>query len=147
MLFRETMESMLTEQHFLRSPLLESGNLTLEERALFAARLQLSLRAAAEAAGPYGAMYGLYGASSSGAGALWGQWACLGPAMLAQQQLNPALLYPRLGQTRFAPYSLPPAPPHARSPRSSPDSVREELVSPAPSASPFAPGPSSPSSP
>lgn len=44
---RETMESMLNEQQFLRSPLLEGGHLTLEERAMFAARFQLSLRAAA----------------------------------------------------------------------------------------------------
>ncbi|XP_046675628.1 T-box transcription factor TBX20-like isoform X2 [Homalodisca vitripennis] len=157
---RETMESMLSEQHFLRSPLLENGNLTLEERAMFAARFQLSLRAAAAevAAGPYGAlgpMYGaLYGASSSGApNPLWSQWACLGPTLLAQQQLaaaNPALLrplYPRLTQSRFTPYTVPPL--TKPSPGSSPDSAREDRQSPQspPASSPFTSSATSPNSP
>ncbi|XP_046734459.1 T-box transcription factor TBX20-like [Diprion similis] len=63
---RETMESMLAEQQYLRSPLRLSyemeqlqaagttSNLSLEEKALLAARSQLFLRAAAAAAvGPY----------------------------------------------------------------------------------------------
>lgn len=141
--YRETMESMLTasEQHFLRSPLLDNSNLTLEERALLAARSQLFLRAAAAAAaGPYsalGPMCSLYGASSSTA-PLWSQWACLGPSLFAQQQLaaatsaSPALprpVYPGLSQHRFAPYCIPiPAtdkPTATLSPVSSPDSVRD----------------------
>uniref|UniRef100_A0A1B6CDH3 T-box domain-containing protein n=1 Tax=Clastoptera arizonana TaxID=38151 RepID=A0A1B6CDH3_9HEMI len=136
---RETMESMLSEQHFLRSPLLDNSNLTLEERALLAARSQLFLRAAAAAAAnPYSAlnpMCSLYGASSS-AGPLWNQWACLGPSLLAQQQLavatssSPALprpLYPRMPQQRFSPYCVPlrADKPATLSPVSSPDSLRE----------------------
>ncbi|XP_069698759.1 T-box transcription factor TBX20-like [Periplaneta americana] len=104
---RETMESMLAEQHYLRSPLrpfseldTHNNNLTLEEKALLAARSQLFLRAAAAAAGPYGPLMGpmcsLYGAAAgpgpgggggggSGVppGVLWSQWACLGPSLLA----------------------------------------------------------------
>jgi T-box protein 20 len=94
------MESMLAEQHYLRSPLrpfteldTHNNNLTLEEKALLAARSQLFLRAAAAAAGPYaplmGPMCSLYGAGPGGGGSavppgmLWSQWACLGPSLLA----------------------------------------------------------------
>jgi T-box protein 20 len=101
---RETMESMLAEQHYLRSPLrpfseldTHNNNLTLEEKALLAARSQLFLRAAAAAAGPYGPLMGpmcsLYGAAGGAGpgggtggvppGMLWSQWACLGPSLLA----------------------------------------------------------------
>nr|CAD7571588.1 unnamed protein product [Timema californicum] len=96
---RETMESMLAEQHYLRSPLrpfsdmdTHNNNLTLEEKALLAARSQLFLRAAAAAAGPYaplmGPMCSLYGSGPGGGGSgppsmLWSQWACLGPSLLA----------------------------------------------------------------
>nr|CAD7457803.1 unnamed protein product [Timema tahoe] len=96
---RETMESMLAEQHYLRSPLrpfsdmdTHNNNLTLEEKALLAARSQLFLRAAAAAAGPYaplmGPMCSLYGSGPGGGGGgppsmLWSQWACLGPSLLA----------------------------------------------------------------
>lgn len=152
---RETMETMLNEQHFLRSPLLENGNLTLEERAMFAARFQLSLRAAAAevaaGAAPYhalGPMYGLYGASSS-QNPLWSQWACLGPTLLAQQQLaaaNPALLrplYPRLATSRFAPYTVPQHTKPSPGSSPSPDSGREDAGSPR-GHSPAQPSPSSP---
>lgn len=95
---------MLAEQHYLRSPLrpfteldTHNNNLTLEEKALLAARSQLFLRAAAAAAGPYaplmGPMCSLYGAASGAGpggggsgvppGMLWSQWACLGPSLLA----------------------------------------------------------------
>uniref|UniRef100_A0A1B6FPB7 Uncharacterized protein n=1 Tax=Cuerna arida TaxID=1464854 RepID=A0A1B6FPB7_9HEMI len=100
-------------------------------------------------------MYGaLYGASSSGApNPLWSQWACLGPTLLAQQQLaaaNPALLrplYPRLTQSRFTPYTVPPL--TKPSPGSSPDSAREDRQSPQspPASSPFASSATSPNSP
>lgn len=106
------------------------------------------------AASPYalGPMYGLYNSATAAAGAssstspLWNQWACLGPTLLAQQQLAAAApaaallrpLYPRLAG-RFAPLS---APPHTKSsPASSPDSAREDThspQSPAPTSSPFA---------
>lgn len=130
------MESMLSEQHFLRSPLLDNSNLTLEERALLAARSQLFLRAAAAAAAnPYSAlnpMCSLYGASSS-AGPLWSQWACIGPSLLAQQQLaaasstSPALPRPLYPRQRFSPYCVPlrADKPATLSPVSSPDSLRE----------------------
>ncbi|KAK7789594.1 hypothetical protein R5R35_006006 [Gryllus longicercus] len=119
---RETMESMLAEQHYLRSPLrpfsdLDShnNNLTLEEKALLAARSQLYLRAAAAAAGPYAPLMGmcsLYGAAAAAAGGpgaaaaagappnasaaaaaagvLWNPWACLGPSLLHAQHLAAA---------------------------------------------------------
>jgi T-box protein 20 len=95
---------MLAEQHYLRSPLrpfseldTHNNNLTLEEKALLAARSQLFLRAAAAAAGPYGPLMGpmcsLYGAAGGAGpggatggvppGMLWSQWACLGPSLLA----------------------------------------------------------------
>lgn len=62
--FRETMETMLAEQHLQRYPhrfpfeidQLQAGaanNLSLEEKALWAAQSQLLLRAAAAAAAPY----------------------------------------------------------------------------------------------
>lgn len=148
------METMLNEQHFLRSPLLDNANLTLEERAMFAARFQLSLRAAAEAAGAVGAvgaapylspMY-MYGAGSS-QNPLWSQWACLGPTLLAQQQLaaaNPALLrplYPRLATNRFAPYTVPQHTKPSPGSSPSPDSGREDA---SPRHSPAQPSPSSP---
>lgn len=114
------MESMLAEQHYLRSPLRPFGelelahnnNLTLEEKALLVARSQLFLRATAAAAGPYGPlmnpMSSLYANAGTGPGGsgpagmhpgvppgvLWSQWACLGPSLLAahQQQLAAAAL-------------------------------------------------------
>lgn len=60
------MESMLAEQHYLRSPLrpfadldTHNNNLSLEEKAILAARSQLFLRAAAAAAaGPYAPLMG-----------------------------------------------------------------------------------------
>ncbi|XP_023942097.2 T-box transcription factor TBX20-like isoform X2 [Bicyclus anynana] len=121
---RETMESMLAEQHYLRSPLRpfdmdqHNNNLTLEEKAILAARSQLFLRAA----------YPLYGVPAA---ALWGQWACLAPQLLAQQHLAsgsglqlPRPVYPggvpTLAQHRFSPY-----PPRRSSPGSSPDSLRD----------------------
>lgn len=88
------MESMLSEHHMLRTPLLDpSGGLsqlTAEERAVLAARSQLFLRAAAAAAavsGPYGPLCGIYNAAAAAGGQhLWNQWASLqGPAGLYQQ--------------------------------------------------------------
>ncbi|KAJ0181963.1 hypothetical protein K1T71_002685 [Dendrolimus kikuchii] len=141
---RETMESMLAEQHYLRSPLRpfdldqHNNNLTLEEKAILAARSQLFLRAA----------YPLYGVPAA---ALWGQWACLAPQLLAQQHLAasgsglqlPRAVYPGalgasgaggppaqltpLAQHRFAPY-----PPRRSSPGSSPDSLRDASPHPIP---------------
>ncbi|XP_075992486.1 T-box transcription factor TBX20-like isoform X2 [Anticarsia gemmatalis] len=136
---RETMESMLAEQHFLRSPLRpfdldqHNNNLTLEEKAILAARSQLFLRAA----------YPLYGVPAA---ALWGQWACLAPQLLAQQHLAasgsglqlPRPVYPgalgpsavgapALAQHRFSPY-----PARRASPGSSPDSLRDASPHPAP---------------
>nr|CAI5823796.1 unnamed protein product [Callosobruchus analis] len=147
---RETMESMLAEQHhYFRSPLRpfaeldpHNNNLTPEERAILAARSQLFLRAAAAAAtGPYAPLMGVYGASGSHPAApslppaaLWNQWACLGPSILAAQhqhqlvaaaaasgsQLAAPLARP-LATHRYSPY----APPSTQ--RSSPDtSLREE---------------------
>ncbi|XP_063376503.1 T-box transcription factor TBX20-like isoform X2 [Cydia fagiglandana] len=132
---RETMESMLAEQHYLRSPLRpfdldqHNNNLTLEEKAILAARSQLFLRAA----------YPLYGVPAA---ALWGQWACLAPQLLAQQHLAasgsglqlPRPVYPGgaaapspLAQHRFSPY-----PPRRASPGSSPDSLRDASPHPLP---------------
>ncbi|XP_018564289.1 T-box transcription factor TBX20-like isoform X2 [Anoplophora glabripennis] len=148
---RETMESMLAEQHYFRSPLrpfadldTHNNNLSLEEKAILAARSQLFLRAAAAAAGPYGPlMGGLYGAGASQStavppGVLWNQWACLGPSLLATQhqhqlavaaagssQLQAPIspLARPLAQHRYSPY----APPQ----RSSPDtSLRDDRESP-----------------
>lgn len=112
---RETMESMLVEQHYLRSPMRSfseldllnnnngmggaaTANLSLEEKALLAARSQLFLRAAAVAASssPFA---GAAASTSHGASPmlyrprpemaapiplqqLWSQWACLGPQSL-----------------------------------------------------------------
>ena len=104
------METMLAEQHYLRSPLrpfteldTHNNNLTLEEKALLAARSQLFLRAAAAAAGPYGPLMGpmcsLYGAAGGAGpgggggvppGMLWSQWACLGPSLLAAHHQHAA---------------------------------------------------------
>ncbi|XP_018564288.1 T-box transcription factor TBX20-like isoform X1 [Anoplophora glabripennis] len=149
--YRETMESMLAEQHYFRSPLrpfadldTHNNNLSLEEKAILAARSQLFLRAAAAAAGPYGPlMGGLYGAGASQStavppGVLWNQWACLGPSLLATQhqhqlavaaagssQLQAPIspLARPLAQHRYSPY----APPQ----RSSPDtSLRDDRESP-----------------
>lgn len=143
---------MLAEQHYLRNPLrpfaeldTHNNNLSLEEKALLAARSQLFLRAAAAAAGPYGPLMGsLYGAGGSQSvgvppGVLWSQWACLGPSILAAQhqhqlavaaasgsQLSPSPISPLarpLAQHRYSPY--------APLPRSSPDtSLREGHDSP-----------------
>ncbi|KAI5743010.1 hypothetical protein M8J77_013632 [Diaphorina citri] len=156
---RETMESMLNEQHFLRAPLLENSNLTLEERALYMARSQLYLQAAAAAAaGPYGLNpMALYGSTSSSVmpAALWNRWACLGIAAQQQQQQlavatascssstspssPPALprpMYPGM-QQRYSPYFVPmsstPTSPDKRSPLSSPESVP---ITPPPANSP-----------
>ncbi|CAH1133661.1 unnamed protein product [Ceutorhynchus assimilis] len=152
---RETMESMLAEQHYFRSPLRPFGeldthnnNLSLEEKAILAARSQLFLRAAAAAAGPYAPLMGsLYGAGASQSApvnpvVLWNQWAGLGPSLLAAQhqhqlavaaastsQLSPqmsgslpALARP-LAQHRFSPYATPT--------RASPDTnLREDGESP-----------------
>jgi len=91
---RETMESMLSEHHMLRTPLLDPGSglsqLTAEERAVLAARSQLFLRAAAAAAavsGPYGPLCGIYNAAAAAGGQhLWNQWASMqSPAGLYQQ--------------------------------------------------------------
>ncbi|VVC33156.1 Transcription factor, T-box,p53-like transcription factor, DNA-binding,Transcription factor, T- [Cinara cedri] len=96
---RETMESMLSEHHMLRTPLLDPGSglnqLTAEERAVLAARSQLFLRAAAAAAavsGPYGPLCGIYNAAAAAGGQhLWNQWASMqGPAGL----FSPYLLTP-----------------------------------------------------
>lgn len=139
--FRETMESMLAEQHYLRSPLRpfdldqHNNNLTLEEKAILAARSQLFLRAA----------YPLYGVPAA---ALWGQWACLAPQLLAQQHLAsgsglqlPRPVYPGgvpagLSQHRFSPY-----PPRRSSPGSSPDSIRDASPHPLPPHPPHTPHP------
>ncbi|KAF9415959.1 hypothetical protein HW555_006591 [Spodoptera exigua] len=143
---RETMESMLAEQHFLRSPLRpfdldqHNNNLTLEEKAILAARSQLFLRAA----------YPLYGVPAA---ALWGQWACLAPQLLAQQHLAasgsglqlPRPVYPGalgaggagpqpLAQHRFSPY-----PARRASPGSSPDSLRDASPHPSPLHPPLTP--------
>ncbi|CAH2067038.1 unnamed protein product, partial [Iphiclides podalirius] len=138
---RETMESMLAEQHYLRSPLRpfdldqHNNNLTLEEKAILAARSQLFLRAA----------YPLYGVPAA---ALWGQWACLAPQLLAQQHLAsgsglqlPRPVYPGgvpagLSQHRFSPY-----PPRRSSPGSSPDSIRDASPHPLPPHPPHTPHP------
>ncbi|XP_060518254.1 T-box transcription factor TBX20-like [Cylas formicarius] len=156
---RETMESMLAEQHYFRSPLRPFGemdthnnNLSLEEKAILAARSQLFLRAAAAAAaGPYGPlMGGFYGAAAAASsqavpvnpGVIWNQWACLGSSLLAAQhqhqlavatascsQLNHQLPSPvsplarPLAQHRYSPYAPPP--------RTSPDTnLRDEIDSP-----------------
>ncbi|XP_019864866.1 T-box transcription factor TBX20-like isoform X2 [Aethina tumida] len=147
---RETMESMLAEQHYFRSPLRPFGeldthnnNLSLEEKAILAARSQLFLRAAAAAAGPYAPLMGVYGAGASQStpvppGVLWNQWACLGPSLIAAQhqhqlavaaagssQLNSPIspLARPLAQHRYSPYAPPP--------RSSPDtSLRDDRDSP-----------------
>lgn len=132
------MESMLAEQQYLRAPLrpfeldTHNNNLTLEEKALLAARSQLFLRAAAAAAGPYAQMVapglpGLYGLPG-GAGALWGQWACLAAHQLPRP-LYPPLPPPLSAPLRYSPYPpqrrASPAPaPHTSdraSPASSPD--------------------------
>lgn len=160
---RETMESMLAEQHYLRSPLrpfadldTHNNNLSLEEKAILAARSQLFLRyAAAAAAGPYAPlMGGLYGASGSQAsaaaaaaagvppGVLWNQWACIGPSLLAaqqqQQQHQLAVAVAGGSQLTSSPVSPLARPlvqhrysPYAPPPRSSPDtSLREGQESP-----------------
>lgn len=138
---------MLAEQHYLRSPLRPFGdldthnnNLSLEEKAILAARSQLFLRAAAAAAGPYGSlMGGLYGAGASQAsavspGVLWNQWACLGPSLLAAQHQH-QLAVAAAGSSQLASPLSPLARPlahHRYSPygppsRSSPDtSLRDD---------------------
>ncbi|XP_063240113.1 T-box transcription factor TBX20-like [Bacillus rossius redtenbacheri] len=148
---RETMESMLAEQHYLRSPLrpfdLDShnNNLTLEEKALLAARSQLFLRAAAASSlyAPLMAPVCPLPGASPGGGALWGQWACLGPSLLAAQHQHaqhlaaaaaastsaapqlPRPVYP-LTQHRFSPYAAPAAGlRRPASPAPSPDSLQD----------------------
>ena len=115
--FRETMETMLAEQQLQRYPhrfpfeleQLQAGtanNLSLEEKALWAAQSQLLLRAAAAAAAPYALVNPTLvypGAASAAAssshqqqqqqrqqlGHLW--WGSIGPTLFAaahhQQQL------------------------------------------------------------
>uniref|UniRef100_A0AAR5PFP4 T-box domain-containing protein n=1 Tax=Dendroctonus ponderosae TaxID=77166 RepID=A0AAR5PFP4_DENPD len=96
--YRETMESMLAEQHYFHSPIrpfaelnTHDSNLSLEEKTILAARSQLFLRAAAAAAGPYAPLMGsLYGAGGSQSPSIspvvfWNQWAGLGPSLLAAQ--------------------------------------------------------------
>lgn len=151
--YRETMESMLVEQHYLRSPLrpfadldTHNNNLSLEEKALLAARSQLFLRAAAAAAaggagpgagtaaGPYGPLVTspLYGAAAAAGvppgAVLWGQWAsCLAPSLLQQHQLamaaaaaagTSAQMAPirPLAQHRYSPYASPAPQTTSRSP-------------------------------
>lgn len=149
--YRETMESMLAEQHYFRSPLrpfadldTHNNNLSLEEKAILAARSQLFLRAAAAAAGPYGPlMGGLYGAGASQSapvppGVLWNQWACLGPSLLAaqhQHQLAVAAAGSSQLQAPISPLARPLAhhrySPYAPPQRSSPDtSLRDDRESP-----------------
>lgn len=129
------MESMLNEQQLLRTSLLDGSNLTLDERALLAARSQLFLRAAAAAAtmgSPYAAAAGmnpavcsLYGAAG-GSGltsvpspqALWAPWPF---HQLAAAGGFPRAAYPPPQQIRFTPYQLP----INKSPESSPESSRE----------------------
>ncbi|XP_028037394.1 T-box transcription factor TBX20-like isoform X2 [Bombyx mandarina] len=113
---RETMESMLAEQHYLRSPLRpfdldqHNNNLTLEEKAILAARSQLFLRAA----------YPLYGVPAA---ALWGQWACLAPQLLAQQQLAASGSGLQMARPAYpAPHRYSPYPARRSPPASSPDS-------------------------
>ncbi|KAL1124018.1 hypothetical protein AAG570_001788 [Ranatra chinensis] len=111
---RETMESMLSEQHLLRSPLLEAaGNLSLEERALLAARSQLFLRAAAAAVagGPYGS------AAATGAAAV-----CSLPS---PSPYHPAAAAASLAHHRYSPYTIPLHNHLHKSPASSPDSARD----------------------
>ncbi|KAK9510924.1 hypothetical protein O3M35_005600 [Rhynocoris fuscipes] len=134
---RETMESMLNEQQFLRSSLLDGSNLTLEERTLLAARSQLFLRAAATAAAavgtgnPYGAaaaaglnpavcsLYGTAGGSAipSPAG-LWA--AAAAPWPFGQLGIPRPYPTPPPHALRFSPYAVP-----VKSPDSSPESLRE----------------------
>ncbi|KAJ8960938.1 hypothetical protein NQ318_020238, partial [Aromia moschata] len=120
---RETMESMLAEQHYFRSPLrpfaeldTHNNNLSLEEKAILAARSQLFLRAAAAAAGPYAPlMGGLYGAGASQGSPR--------PPPASQLQAPISPLARPLAQHRYSPY----APPQ----RSSPDtSLRDDRDSP-----------------
>lgn len=139
------MESMLAEQHYLRSPLRpfdldqHNNNLTLEEKAILAARSQLFLRAA----------YPLYGVPAA---ALWGQWACLAPQLLAQQHLasGSGLQLPRpvyaggavggaAGAAALAAHRFSPYPARRGSPGSSPDSLRAASASPLPPHAPHAP--------
>lgn len=112
------MESMLAEQQYLRSPIRpfseldsQNNNLSLEEKALLAARSQLFLRAA----GPFGPGAGLAGPACGSLGPvcalpqfysragpaaaaplhiplqLWSQWACLSPSFLAQSHAQLAV--------------------------------------------------------
>ncbi|XP_014253374.1 T-box transcription factor TBX20-like [Cimex lectularius] len=123
---RETMETMLNEQQLLRSSLIDASNLTIEERTLLAARSQLFLRAAAAAAAvgvPYGpgmnpAVCSIYGAGGSGlsnpSAGLWAPW----PFHQLGAVPRP---YPTVPQVRFSPYQIP----MAKSPESSPESIRE----------------------
>lgn len=92
------METMLSEHHMLRTPLMDPtgglSQLTAEERAVLAARSQLFLRAAAAAAavsGPYGPLCGIYNAAAAaGSSHLWNQWASLGSQVNIYQQLAAA---------------------------------------------------------
>nr|XP_023022562.1 T-box transcription factor TBX20-like isoform X2 [Leptinotarsa decemlineata] len=150
---RETMESMLAEQHYFRSPLRpfaemdpHNNNLSLEEKAILAARSQLFLRAAAAAAGPYaplmGGLYGAGGSQSSGTvppGVLWNQWACLGPSLLAAQHQHQLAAAAAAGSSQLqqpiSPLARPLAQhrysPYAPQQRSSPDtSLRDDRESP-----------------
>ncbi|KAL0274429.1 UNVERIFIED_CONTAM: hypothetical protein PYX00_006851 [Menopon gallinae] len=131
---RETMESMLAEQHYLRSPLrpftdldTHNNNLTLEEKALLAARSQLFLRAGIP---PVGLPPGM----------LWSQWACLGPSIIAahhQHHLAAAAAMASsstLSQHRYSPYASPNT--RRSSPVSSPDSCQDATDLPSHSPNP-----------
>ncbi|CAH0393084.1 unnamed protein product [Bemisia tabaci] len=133
---RETMESMLNEQNLLRSPLFESNNLTMEDRAVLLARQQIYFRAAASS-GPYAALGPLWAAGNNSV-PFWNQWAYIAPSLIAAQHqlamastssssssFSPPLPPPSvLKQHRFSPYSIP-VKSESRSPVSSPDSLRD----------------------
>lgn len=76
------MESMLSEHHMLRTPLLDPAaglsHLTAEERVVLSARSQLFLRAAAAVGGPYSPFNSIYNVAAAASGQqLWNQWASL----------------------------------------------------------------------
>lgn len=159
--YRETMESMLVEQHYLRSPALRpfadldthNNNLSLEEKALLAARSQLFLRAAAAAAAataPPGATsapspYPLPPALYASAVPLWGQWqilqqqqqlmAAVAAAGSSHQSPPGASIARPLAQHRYSPYASAHGP-HRMSPSHLPSSPDTSLRDAAPDPSP-----------
>jgi len=131
---------MLVEQHYLRSPLRSfseldmlnnnngmmngaaTANLSLEEKALLAARSQLFLRAAAVAASS--SPFAGASASTSAGGPmlyrprpempspiplqqLWSQWACLGPQSLLAAHSHFAMAAAAAASMQAAPDGLP----------------------------------------